>query len=351
MDMIIGIAKESVRLFNEMSPYLLFGFLFSGILHAVVDPRQIAVHLGKNDISSVLKASLLGVPLPLCSCGVIPAAMMLKKEGAAKAAVLSFLVSTPTNGVDAIMVTYSLLGPFFTVYRVIASFFAGIFTGCLSLIADRDQSGDKNDPKGDNCVHCSGKMDHKHTAIDKFRSAMEYGFVELVGDVGRWLIAGVIVGGAISYFLPDNYFSGGFLSGWKGMILALLISAPMYVCASGSTPIAAALMYKGLDPGAAFVFLLAGPATNAVTMTVIMRSMGKRTLAIYLSGIAFVSMLLGAILNVVWKYYDKGNGGIAAGHEHGSVGMLGMVCSIVLTGLIVRSFFLPKKRHEGASRV
>jgi len=299
MNIVTGILYESYVLFKAMAPYLLFGFFVAGILHAFFEASTIVRHLGKNDLMSVVKASLFGIPLPLCSCGVIPAAMMLRREGASRGAVLSFLISTPTTGVDSFFATYSLLGPFFAVYRIIASFFAGIFSGILANICAKEEKVSPDVAKTE-CRFCCETERHAHSVKERVKIIFTYAFGELIEDVGKWLVAGIFVGGAISFLVPTELLRSYAGHGWEAMIVMLIIGIPMYVCATGSIPIAAALLMKGMNPGAAFVFLVAGPATNAVGMTVIGETLGKRTLYIYLFSISFCSLLFGWLLDKLW---------------------------------------------------
>lgn len=336
MEILAGIVRESWILLNQMSPYLLFGFAAAGVLHVFVDTRKITAHLGERSFLSVIKASLIGVPLPLCSCGVLPLAMSLRKEGASKGAVLSFLISTPTTGVDSILATYSLLGGAFAVYRVLASFVTGVVAGIMAniFLKNDKETAEKEAPP---CKMCCKTEEHAHPAPAKFGAACEYAFVELIRDTGKWLIAGILIGGSISYFIPASFIATYVGSGITAMLIMLAVGMPMYVCASGSIPIAAALMMKGISPGAALVFLLAGPATNAAGMALIGGRLGKKALAIYLFSIAVCSLALGALLDLVW-----GAAGMtfAPPHVHGMgdiEGWLGIASSITLLALIVNS--------------
>lgn len=312
MDIIAGILNESYFLLKRMAPYLLFGYFFAGALHIFVKTETVGRHLGTNSFFSVLKASLFGIPLPLCSCSVIPAAMSLRKEGASKGSVLSFLISTPTTGVDSIFATYSLLGPFFTFYRVIASFVAGVFSGSVAnlLLKQDDMSGVVSDvPK---CGLCNddnnGKRNgypHSHGIIKKITGVFKYAFGDLLNDTGPALLLGIIIGGIITFFMPEKFIEDHLGTGFLPMIVMLAVGIPMYVCANASIPIAVSLMLKGLSPGAAFVFLVAGPATNIVTMTVIARNMGKGALVIYLASISLCGVLMGWFLNIIWSYFPS----------------------------------------------
>lgn len=296
IDIAKGIIVSSFELFAAMAPYLLFGFLFAGILNELISAEKIARHLGKSSFGSVIKAALFGIPLPLCSCGVIPPTMALRKNGASRGAVLSFLIATPTSGVDSIFATYSLLGPFFAAYRVAASFITGIFSGSMANLLDRKNSEPAKTPNDDEKI--------TNTNISPIRRAvniLHYAYIELLGEIGRWLLIGILIGGIITFAIPDSFFSTQLFSGWKAMLMMLIVSVPIYVCATGSIPIAAALMLKGMNPGAAFVFLLAGPATNAVTMTVISRYLGKKTAAIYITTLAISTIVFGLLLDAVWE--------------------------------------------------
>lgn len=299
---LIGVLAASWELLLEMSPYLLLGFLFGGILHIFVSVQKIAKHLGGASFWSVLKATLVGIPLPLCSCAVIPTAASIRQSGASKGATLAFLISTPTTGVDSILATYSLLGPIFTLYRIAASFLAGFAAGVGANVFDKDKPGDRDKISNNNCVVCGNSTDDEHTHgfWVRARAMVAYSFGELVGDIGKWLVIGTLIGGAIAYFIPPQIIGTYFKSPILQMLVMLAVGVPLYICATGSLPIAAALVAKGISPGAALVFLIAGPATNATTITVVGKTLGKRSLIIYLTSIAIVSLGLGFLYNVIF---------------------------------------------------
>ncbi|MBT3182253.1 MAG: SO_0444 family Cu/Zn efflux transporter [Deltaproteobacteria bacterium] len=307
MEIIKGIAIASLNLFNEMSPYLLFGFFFAGILHVLFSLETFARHLGKSNFASVVKAVVFGIPLPLCSCGVIPAAVLLRKKGASRGAVLSFLVATPITGIDSILATYSLLGLVFTIFRVVASSVTALITGILANFIFPTESAsmhvhnyppEENDPEC--CFEEAEKKDKSF--FEKISELFKYAFIELLGDVWKWLVVGIVIGGMISYFIPEAFIEQHLGSGWQAMLIMLVVGIPMYICATGSIPIAAALMLKGLSPGAALVFLLAGPATNAVTFTVVSKELGRKSAILYVVCIAVMSVIMGMILNSVWSH-------------------------------------------------
>jgi len=300
LNIFIGILKSSFDLLKEMAPYLLFGFLSAGILREFISAEKIAKHLGKSSLGSVVKAALFGIPLPLCSCGVIPPTMALRNAGASRGSVLSFLIATPTTGVDSIFATYSLLGPVFAVYRVIASFLAGIFSGFSANLLDTKAS---LPPKQEKQI-TQANVKIKLGFVNRIKKIFDYAFVELMNDIGKWLIIGILIGGIITYLIPPDFFQTSFTSKWQAILLILIVSVPLYVCATGTIPIAAALMLKGLNPGAAFVLLLAGPATNAVTITVISKYLGKKTTVIYLVTLILSSLGLGLLLDYIWTHLN-----------------------------------------------
>jgi uncharacterized membrane protein YraQ (UPF0718 family)/copper chaperone CopZ len=263
----VGILKEIWNLLIEMSPYLLFGFFIAGILNLIIPREKIYKHLSGNKLSSVIKASLFGVPLPLCSCGVIPVAAYLRKEGAGKSSTVSFLSSTPTTGVDSILATYSLLGPLFAVIRPVAAFFAGIMSGSLTGIFEKKQNAKEIEPpEGNSCNICNSEEPHSHSFSEKIKNVFQYGFIELIDDAGKWILIGVIAGGIIGFLIPGNFIEQYLGNPLLAYPIMLLISIPMYICATGSIPIAAALIIKGMAPGAGLIFLIAGPATNTATL-------------------------------------------------------------------------------------
>ena len=272
-----------VRLLNEMSPYLLLGFLIAGIMHAFVPRTLYSRYLAGNDFRSAASAALLGVPLPLCSCGVIPTAMSMRREGASKAATVSFLISTPQTGVDSIAATASLLGLPFAVLRPVAAFVTALFGGTLAgaLSSGEESVGG---------VHTAADSDRPKSFAGKCRLALRYGFVDMMQDIGRWLVLGLLIAGLITIFLPDDFFARFGDYPLMNMAIVLLLSIPMYLCATGSVPVAAALMLKGLSPGAALVLLMAGPATNMAAILVIGKVLGRKTLIVYL-----LSIIVGAV--------------------------------------------------------
>ena len=268
---------------TEMAPYLLLGFLLAGLMHEFI-PRQVYSHyLSQPNFRSVFLAALFGVPLPLCSCGVLPTAMGLRREGGSKGATISFLIATPQTGVDSIVATYSLMGLPFAIIRPIVAFVTAIFGGSLvNVIKDEGlKIKDENYASEDHHKTNSSPF----TLHSSLTNALHYAFVEMMADIGKWLIVGLIVAGMITALVPDAWFEVFKDNSALSILLVLAISIPMYVCATGSIPIAVALMMKGLTPGAALVLLMAGPACNVASLLVINKVMGRRTLLLYLLAI------------------------------------------------------------------
>ena len=289
--MVMDFVRESISLWLEMSPYLLLGMFIAGLLHVFLGKEFIARHLGKGGISSVIKATIFGIPLPVCSCGVIPLASSLQKDGAHKSSVLSFLVSTPTTGVDSILATYSLMGALFAIFRPLAALISGIIVGGINYLFEGETEGAKRIPA------------HKHQKVKiKFRiqEVFRYGFYEIPQDVGKWLLVGTVLGGFISAIIPENLFVRYF-SFPLDFIIALAVGIPLYVCATGSIPIAVSLISKGFSPGAALVFLIAGPATNAITLSFVRIKLGRRSFYNYLITIIITALLLGMLFNFIWQ--------------------------------------------------
>jgi len=280
----------------QMAPYLLFGFLMAGVLSVLISPDLIERHLGSGTIGPVLKASLVGVPLPLCSCGVIPVAASLRRHGASKGATTAFLISTPQTGVDSVLVTYGMLGPVFAIFRPIAALVSGVIGG-LVVGATEDERTTELTPSSAPPSPATPSCCAKHAKKSKFAEALRYGFVTLPKDIGRPLLAGVLVAGLISAFFPTDSFQA--ISGhyWISLLAMLGLGIPLYVCATASVPIAAALILKGLSPGAALVFLMTGPASNAASVTTIAKTMGRRTAIIYLLVVAVSALACGLVLD------------------------------------------------------
>lgn len=286
---VIKYLDELEWLLFEMSPWLLLGFLIAGVLHVFFPEEKTNRYFGKRSFGSVLRATLLGIPLPLCSCGVIPAGISIYKNGASKGASLSFMISTPQTGVDSIMLTYSMLGLPFAIIRPVVAFFTGILGGVLGNAFLKDEQKIPVKKMEDNKVE---KIEGNPVV-----RMMRYAFITLVQDIAKWLFLGILLAALISVLVPNDFFSEVIESNILGMLTLLAVSIPLYVCATGSIPIAAVLIMKGFSPGAALVFLMAGPATNIATMSVIGNAMGKKTLLVYMITIVAGALLSGMLVD------------------------------------------------------
>ena len=339
--------NEIFDLINKMSPYLLLGFFLAGVMHAFVPNTLYRRYLGGSSFRSVLNAAILGVPLPLCSCGVIPTAMSLKKEGASKGATVSFLIATPQTGVDSIIATYSLMGLPFALIRPLAALVTALFGGQMVNWFDK-----KDSPAAASAASGSGSKEDGDSSKagmtfgKKVVSVFKYAYVDMMQDIGRWLIVGLVVAGLITVFVPESFFALFADNSLLSMFIVLLFAIPMYLCATGSIPIAVALMMKGLSPGTALVLLMAGPAVNAASMLVVGKVLGKRTLLIYL-----LSITAGAIdfgLGIDWllpREWFTMSLGMASESSGASSDWFSIGCSIVMALLLVNAMIL-RFRHK-----
>lgn len=331
--------EEILELINQMSPYVLLGFLFAGLMHAFVPNTLYRKYLGGSSFRSVFNATILGIPLPLCSCGVIPTAMSLRRDGASKGATIAFLIATPQTGVDSIIATYSIMGLPFALLRPIAAAFTALLGGFLGIKLT-DEKGEKpiNEP-----LHAETAEEEKKSFGEKIKCAIKYAFVDMMQDIGRWLIVGLVVAGLITVFVPASFFEIFASSSLLSMLFVLLLSIPMYLCATGSIPIAVALMLKGLSPGTALVLLMAGPAVNAASILIVSKVMGRRTLLVYLGSIITGAMIMGLGIDYLlpreWFLQP-----LAAIHEHCHHGMpiFNIACSTLLAILLINAFI---RRH------
>ncbi len=269
----------------EMAPYLLLGFFIAGLLRVFVPKTLYSKHLAPRNMKSVVKAAALGVPLPLCSCGVIPTAVGLRKEGASHGACTSFLIATPQTGVDSIIATYSLMGLPFAIVRPLAAFLTAIFGGWLTNTFAHEDHRQEHE-----CA-CAYPQEAPGSFSEKLREALNYAFVDMMQDVGKWLVIGLLIAALITVAVPNDWLAALHEYKLLNMLLVLAVAIPMYVCATGSIPIAVSLMAKGLTPGAALVLLMAGPAVNSASMLVIGKVFGRRTLWLYI-----LSIVIGAVV-------------------------------------------------------
>ncbi|MEI6809903.1 MAG: SO_0444 family Cu/Zn efflux transporter [bacterium] len=293
MENVLKVALSFWETLGQMAPYLLIGFFVAGLLSVMVSPELIQKHLGGRGIWPVIKASLFGVPLPLCSCSVIPVAISLSRHGSSKGATTAFLLSTPQTGVDSIMATYSLLGPVFAIFRPVAAFVAGLVGGGLvDAFEKADKTVQTAAERSDDCCELSRKQNW-------LVRVLHHGFVVLPRDIGRPMVIGLIVAGIITVLIPKGHLSGVAGTGIAPMLVMMAIGIPIYVCATASVPIAAAMIVAGVSPGAALVFLMTGPATNAAALAAVWKVMGRRTALIYLGATAGTALASGLLLDLI----------------------------------------------------
>lgn len=322
---------------NEMSPYILLGFLVAGLLHVFVSPEVMGRHLAGKGWRPVLKAALLGVPLPLCSCGVLPAAISLRRSGAGRGATTSFLIATPQTGVDSIAATWSLLGLPMAVLRPVAAL-VGSAVGGIAVdrcTGEEEAVADLSQPES------AARHDHSHDSLlHRICEAVRYGMVDMVGSVGKWLVIGLVVAALITVFVPESLFTSLSRYPLLAMLTVVIVAVPMYICATGSIPIALSLMMKGLSPGIAFVMLMAGPAANFASMLLLSRTQGRRATAIYIGTVVLTAIAFGLIIDCLlpaqWFVPDM-SAHMHAHGGHGAFGWFNTACSALLVGLLVYS--------------
>jgi uncharacterized membrane protein YraQ (UPF0718 family) len=325
MEQLTALAINFLDLSAEASPWLLLGLLIAGLMKAWVPSKVLSKHLGQGK-SAIIKAALIGAPLPLCSCGVIPVATELRRSGASASATASFLVATPETGIDSVSVSYALLGPVFAIYRPIAAVMSAIITGLLVATINEENIKSPHAHKNSEKTNCCGskatvkiedvpksttscctskKVSHAKTEtplVSKTKQGVYYASTKLIDDIIIWLLIGLIFASLVRTFLPEEFLVS-YGSGLPAMLLMIVISIPMYICATASTPIAAGFILAGLSPGTALVFMMAGPATNISTLGVIRNEMGSAVLIRYLLGVAFCALGFALLLDLGLNFY------------------------------------------------
>ena len=314
----------------EVAPFLLLGMVFSGLISIFVDSRLIMKHIGQKNFSSIFKSTVFGVPIPLCSCGVIPVAATLRESGASKGSTVSFLVSTPQTGVDSIILTYGMLGPLFAFFRPLAAFISGLISGVIINSFDDETHhhipSENNNSKGT-----------KRPMKERLWAGLEYGFISLPSDIVVPLFQGLSIAALISVFLPYGFIAEYFVSSQFVVYMAmLLISLPVYVCATASIPIALVLMGKGVSAGAVFIFLMAGPATNASSIIVVKNILGSKTMYRYIFLISLLAILFGLFLDSFFTITLPVSS--TSTHVHGIDGYGSIIITILFILILVNSY-------------
>ncbi|MDX9754844.1 MAG: SO_0444 family Cu/Zn efflux transporter [bacterium] len=364
------------------SPYLLLGFLAAGLIHALIPSDKIVKMVGQDNTRSVFLGSLCGIPLPLCSCAVLPTAAALREKGASRGATTSFLISTPETGIDSIALTYGVMDLTMAILRPVAAFFTAFFAGIfVNWFGNDDKetfSSTKASPASGCCetktavaesccasqpapTSCCGESkaqpaqttsccsSAKPSNASRIKEALGYGFGNLPDSLAYWLALGFVLSGILSAFLPDAIFETWIGQGIPSLLLMLFISIPTYICASASTPIAAVLVAKGLSPGAAIVFLLAGPATNLSTIPVLIKLLGRKAMIIYLATIAGVSFLFGLAVNLIYSYSTLSPAMGIASTEMEHHGWFQSLCAMAMLALLVKGMWIRPMPKEFTS--
>lgn len=341
MSVLFEIMERTWATMCDMAPYLLLGFAVAGILSVWLSARVVEQHLGGRGIVPVLKAALLGVPLPLCSCGVIPVVASLRRRGSSRGASMAFLISTPQTGADSILVTYSLLGPVLAVLRPVAALLTGLAGG---YAADR-LAGRETAPMGADVCDC--KRDNNCAAEERpaWKRALQYGFVTLPQDIGVHMLAGLLLAGLIGALVPPDFFAETLGSGPLAMLVMMLLGIPVYVCATASVPIAAALIAKGVSPGAAVVFLMTGPATNAAGLTTVWKVLGTKSTLVYLGAVAAGAFFFGSVVDHVFNLSVLTETGVT--HESAGMGFRSILALVLLGVLFYALLVHPRDAEPG----
>ena len=345
----MDIFNAFINMLNEMSPYILLGLLIAGLLHAFVPAQVMSRHLSGSDWRAVFKAAMIGVPLPLCSCGVLPTAVAMRRNGASRAASASFLISTPQTGVDSIAATYSLLGPAFAVVRPVAALVTAAVGGCLVGVSEKHD--DRDTDGACPIAGCGAGAESQPAGFGaRMKEALYYGFVQMVQSIGKWLVLGLVIAALIIVLVPQDFFVSLGDRPLLAMLVVVAIAVPMYVCATGSIPIALSLMLKGLSPGTALVLLMAGPAANFASIAVISRTMGRRSAAVYISSIVLGAIAFGLAIDYLLprEWFVGPLAAMPNGACHVGVSWFDTMCSVILAGLLITAFALKfyNRRHQ-----
>jgi len=324
----------------ESAPWLLIGYLLAGIIKQVIPSSWVEKQLAEPGFVSIVKGAFIGAPLPLCSCGVIPTALAIRKAGASKGATSSFLVATPETGVDSISFSYAVLGPIFALMRPIGALVSAIITGILVNSFDKEEViAETSSSQSGSC--CSNKQQQQKDIApltQRFIGAFKYGYGQMIADTAKWLVIGLVAAAVITALVPQSFFLQ-WGNGLVAMIIMVVVGLPMYICATVSTPVAAGLLFAGISPGAALVFMLTGPATNIATMGVIKEQLGMRSLIAYLAGVIGAAIACGLILNELYQAFAWPLQ--ISMSEHEAFPLWRQLAAVVLVALIARVWVQP----------
>lgn len=376
IDALADILRETWFVLLEASPWLVVGLLFAGLVKSFLPGDLLTRMIGKTGVGGVLKATVLGAPLPLCSCGVLPTAIGLRRQGLSRPATVSFLIATPQNGVDSLAISYSMLGLPFTIARLVCSLVSSLFAGIATWLIAPDGAEAAKKPatetaapsccaspptvaQGTSCCEpdevasCCASEPARDANDGEERvsliSGQRYAFGKLYSDLSGWLMLGIVIAGVINAFVRPESLAGS-ASGVGVMLLILLVSIPMYICATASTPVAASMLVAGVSPGAVLVFLLAGPATNVAGIVLVRREIGTRATVAYLGGLIVSAVGLGLLLDAFATQLGlSGWGGEATG------GMivphwLAVASAMLLIGLFIWHLTSGIRSDDGTER-
>ena len=335
LPLLLNILKEIWGITVEMAPYLLFGFLMAGVLSVMISHDFVRRHLGGHGWLGSFKAALVGVPMPICSCGVIPLAASLRKHGASRGATASFLASTPQTGVDSLMITYALLGWVFAVFRAVVAFVSGVLCGTAVSIVSPKENEEPAECEDACCAPSPQNV---------LKRMLTYGFLTLPRSISKAVVLGIIISGLLSGLIPENFFSD-LGDSPATMLIMLVVGIPLYVCSSASVPIALAFIKAGISPGAALIFLITGPATNAATLTTLWSIIGKKQLVVFLATLALCALGAGFLINTMDLQLGIGEATCACGKETSGFQYL---CTALLIGILTKGM-LPEKRNDSTS--
>lgn len=300
--------------------FLIIGIILAGVLHLLLSETKLKKLLSGKGNKMVFKAALFGIPLPLCSCSVLPMAHQLRNEGLSKGGTTAFLISTPETGVDSILLTYSLTDPLMTVARPIAAFLTAGIAGMMTEQLDPDSSEKltlATTTKSECGCCCASETPATTSFADKIKSAFDYSLKNVLGDLAPYLLIGYLLAGVVAVAVGEITAIPDFLRvGWGGYLGAVLVGLPLYVCATSSTPLAAVLLAGGFSPGAVLVFLLVGPATNIATVTVVSKILSYKSAVIYVAVIIVVSILCGLGVDAVYHALNFEPSYLSGGEHH-----------------------------------
>jgi len=351
MEIILNFFENFLNLLNAMSIYIIVGLFAAGVLKQFISDDFVSKHLGEDSTGSVVKATLFGIPLPVCSCSVIPIAQGLKKEGASKGAVQSFLISTPITGVDSILATYSLFGFVFTAFRVVSSVIIAISVGLVQNFIFKEKKEEKKfvqDNLETSCCSSSSSCcsSNKESKKFSFNAVFKYAYITLFKDMAKALIIGLILGALFISVVPKEYTQMLFENQFLTYIVIMLFAMPLYTCATASLPFAAAFMMQGMSPGAVFIFLTAGPATSMVTMSVVYKMLGRGALIVYLLVIAVLALFFGFIYDTFFKELSILT--LVTDHEH--ISIVNWISSFIMIALIIYHLFKERINKKSAGK-